>query len=66
MPTTLPDIYVTSVAEGLAFQSASQAGEEALLAFSLIRGTIAVVSEEDAEALFEALDAKGIRTQPLG
>ncbi len=66
MPTSLPDIYVTSVAEGLAFQSASQAGQEALSAFPLIRGTIAVVPEQDAEALFEALDAKGIRTLPLG
>lgn len=66
MPMSLPDVYVTSVAEGLAFQSASQAGQVALSAFPLIRGTIAVVSEEDAETLFEALDANGIRTQPMG
>lgn len=68
MLSSLPDLYVTSVAEGLAFQAASQAGIEHLSTHhgTLLRGTIAVITAENVEAAYAAIDEAGLLEKTLG
>lgn len=68
MSASLPDFYVSSVPEGLAFQGASQAAIDHLsrLHGPLARGTIAVVAPEDAQEVFAAIDHAGLQTMTLG
>lgn len=67
MLASLPDFYITTVSEGIAFQGATQRGIDHLRSHHgpLIAGTIAIIAPENAEGTFADIGAAGLQTMTL-
>jgi hypothetical protein len=68
MPISLPDAYVSTVSSGIAIQGATQRCIDYLKATFgvLVNGTIALIADDRAEEVFEAMDVAGLHTITLG